>query len=76
MRTKRPYIVLSFRTTVEAMAWEKHCEAENIPGRLIPLPRELSAGCGLAWRMTPEDWQIWNSRIDPAAYDAAAAVEQ
>ena len=47
MRAKRPYIVLSFRTTVEAMAWEKHCEAEHIPGRLIPLPRELSAGCGL-----------------------------
>ena len=43
MRAKRPYIVLSFRTTVEAMAWEKHCEAEHIPGRLIPLPRELSA---------------------------------
>ena len=34
MRAKRPYIVLSFRTTVEAMAWEKHCEAEHIPGRL------------------------------------------
>ena len=39
MRAKRPYIVLSFRTTVEAMAWEKHCEAEHIPGRLIPLPQ-------------------------------------
>lgn len=76
MRAKRPYIVLSFRTTVEAMAWEKHCEAERIPGRLIPLPRELSAGCGLAWRMPPEDWQLWQNRIDPAAYDAAAAVEQ
>ena len=76
MRAKRPYIVLSFRTTVEAMAWEKHCEAEHIAGRLIPLPRELSAGCGLAWRMPPEDWQLWQSRIDPAAYDAAAVVEQ
>ena len=64
MRAKRPYIVLSFRTTVEAMAWEKHCEAEHIPG------------CGLAWRMPPEDWQLWQSRIDPAAYDAAAVVEQ
>mgnify|MGYP000146254945 CR=1 FL=1 len=57
MRAKRPYIVLSFRTTVEAMAWEKHCEAEHIPGRLIPLPRELSAGCGLAWKAEPGDRQ-------------------
>lgn len=33
MRAKRPYIVLSFRATVDAMAWEKHCLAEHIPGR-------------------------------------------
>lgn len=46
MRTKKTYIVLSFRTTVEAMAWEKHCATAQIPGRLIPLPREISAGCG------------------------------
>lgn len=76
MRAKRPYIVLSFRVTVDAMAWEKHCLAEHIPGRLIPLPRELSAGCGLAWRMLPEDWQCWRERFDPAAYDAVAQVEQ
>ena len=50
MRTKKTYIVLSFRTTVEAMAWEKHCATAQIPGRLIPLPREISAGCGLAWK--------------------------
>lgn len=47
MRAKRPYIVLSFHATVEAMAWEKHCTEANIPGRLIPLPRELSAGAAL-----------------------------
>ena len=76
MRAKRPYIVLSFGSTVAAMAWEKRCAEAGIPGRLIPLPRELSAGCGLAWRMLPEDWQTWRAHIDPAAYDAAAQVEQ
>ena len=76
MRAKRPYIVLSFRATVDAMAWEKRCLAEHIPGRLIPLPRELSAGCGLAWRMLPEDWEAWNSRLDGAGYDAATPVMQ
>ena len=76
MRAKRPYIVLSFRTTVEAMAWEKHCEAEHIPGRLIPLPRELSAGCGLAWRMPPEDWQLWqiDSLMAMSRYQEAMTV--
>ena len=74
MRVKRPYIVLSFNATVDAIAWEV-----NIPGRLIPLPRELSAGCGLAWRMLPEDWELWESRLknEPnARYNAVATVQQ
>ena len=41
MRVKRSYIVLSFRTTLEAMEWEKQCNARQVPGRLIPLPREI-----------------------------------
>ena len=53
MREKHPFIVLSFQTTVAAMEWEKRCMETGIPGRLIPLPREISAGCGLAWRMRP-----------------------
>ena len=76
MRAKRPYIVLSFGSTVAAMAWEKHCQEAEVPGRLIPLPRELSAGCGLAWRMLPEDWQLWESKLDHAAFDALAEVLQ
>lgn len=44
MRTKKTYIVLSFRTTLEAMAWEKHCATAQIPGRLNPAPTETSAG--------------------------------
>ena len=76
MRAKRPYIVLSFGSTVAAMAWEKRCAEKTIPGRLIPLPRELSAGCGLAWRMLPEEWARWECRLDRAAFDAVAEVMQ
>ena len=76
MRTKRMYIVLSFRTTLEAMEWEKQCQARQIPGRLIPLPREISAGCGLAWRMLPEDWQRWQTQLDAARFDRVSRVEQ
>ena len=76
MRAKQPYIVLSFGSTVAAMAWEKHCAEKTIPGRLIPLPRELSAGCGLAWRMLPEEWAQWKNQLDRAAFDAVAEVMQ
>ena len=56
MRTKREYVVLTFRTTTAAMAMESYCQQAQIPGRMIPVPREITAGCGLAWRMTPEDY--------------------
>ena len=49
MRKKERKLVVTFHTTSDAMALEKHCKAKNIPGRLIPVPRQLSAGCGLAW---------------------------
>ena len=76
MRVKRSYIVLSFRTTLEAMEWEKQCNARLVPGRLIPLPREISAGCGLAWRMLPEDWQSWQAELDQTQFDKVTPVEQ
>lgn len=76
MRIKRLYIVLSFHTTLEAMEWEKHCLASRIPGRLIPLPREISAGCGLAWRMLPEEWERWQTKLKDCRFDAVTTVEQ
>ena len=28
---------------------EKACKETETPGRIIPVPRAISAGCGLAW---------------------------
>ena len=49
MREKQPRFVVTFRTTAEAMAMEKQCRETGVPGRLIPLPRAISAGCGMCW---------------------------
>ena len=76
MRKKRQYIVLSFASTARAMCWVKECAARGIPGRIIPLPGEITAGCGLGWRMLPEDWEAWRPRLDGAGYDAATPVMQ
>lgn len=54
-RLRRSAIVLSFTKTTDAMAVEKYCMENNLPGRLIPIPREITAGCGLAWKAGPED---------------------
>ena len=45
MRKKELKLVVTFHTTADAMAMEKACKAEEVPGRLIPVPRVISAGC-------------------------------
>lgn len=44
---------MTFHTTAEAMAAEKILKQYNIAGRLIPVPRQISSGCGLAWSAQP-----------------------
>ena len=55
MRKKEKRLITAFYTTHDAMAFEEFCHEHSVPGRLIPLPREISAGCGLAWSAPPED---------------------
>lgn len=49
MRIKELKLVVAFHTTADAMAMERACKEKSVPGRLIPVPRSVSAGCGLAW---------------------------
>lgn len=49
MRPKTLKLVVTFHTTAAAMAMEALCKAQNLPGRLIPTSRELTADCGMAW---------------------------
>ena len=47
MRAKEERCVVTFRTTTGAMAMECSCKAAGVPGRLIPVPRTITAGCGM-----------------------------
>ena len=49
MKKKELKLVVTFHTTADAMAMEKVCREKKVPGRLIPVPRSISAGCGLSW---------------------------
>ncbi len=53
-REKLPKLVIAFPTTTAAMAMEAVCEPKQ--GRLIPIPREISGSCGLAWCAEPQ-WE-------------------
>ena len=50
MLQKKLCLEVTFDATAAAMAAEKYCLERGVPGRLIPVPREITAGCGLAWK--------------------------
>ena len=53
MRKKEERFVVTFATTTGAMAMERACQAAGLPGRLIPVPRSITAGCGMCWSAPP-----------------------
>ena len=75
MRAKSLRVVVTFHTTTAAMAMEDSCMKEGMPGRLIPVPREITAGCGLAWRMAAEDYTEQKDRLRALGLMFDRAVE-
>lgn len=54
MREKRWQLIITFSSTVQAMAMERSAQKAGLPGRLIPVPTAITAGCGLAYKAPPE----------------------
>lgn len=65
-RVKRPALVLAFASTAQAMATEKYCAEHQLPGRLIPVPKEITAGCGLAWKAEVEQEELLTKALSQA----------
>ena len=49
MISQEKRLIITFRCTTDAIAMEKSCKTLGAPGRLIPVPRSISASCGLSW---------------------------
>ena len=58
MRKQTEKCVVAFSATSAAMAMEAACSAAGLPGRLIPVPRSVTAGCGLCWAAPPESREV------------------
>ena len=54
MREKRERFVVTFPPSPGAMAMERACRDAGLPGRLIPVPRSITAGCGMCWSAPPD----------------------
>ena len=75
VREKKEYVIFTFHTTAAAMATEKLCQERNIPGRLIPAPRSITADCGMAWRAGTEDRAALEAMVAQEKLEAAGFHE-
>lgn len=57
------------------MEMEAFCRDSGIPGRLIPVPRQLSAGCGIAWRMEVAVFAQYRAEIARSKIEIEQSVE-
>lgn len=53
MIRKQERVVFTFHTATDAMAVESLCKEKSLRGRMIPVPGEITADCGLAWCAEP-----------------------
>lgn len=77
MRQKRPALVIAFDSTSQAIAAETLFQNNDPPGRMIPIPAQISAGCGLAWKAEPDQKQALLDALSNAqqGYAVCAVVE-
>lgn len=74
-RVKTEKVVVTFHTTTQAIFMEQCCRQENFPGRLIPVPRQISSGCGMAWCSPREERQKLKGLIEENGIEAEGIYE-
>ncbi len=57
-------LVAGFETTNEALFMKNFCENKKIKGELIPVPEQIGAGCGLAFRFENENFEKIKKILD------------
>ncbi|BFL48063.1 DUF3343 domain-containing protein [Lactonifactor longoviformis] len=75
MRERVLKLVITFHTTAHAMAMEQGCRERNLPGRLIPVPRAISAGCGISWCADISDRQALEGFLKDSQIEAEGVYE-
>ena len=58
MRRQRPGAGSAVAATEQARTAEARVTPRGLPGRLFPIPAQVSAGCGLAWKAETSEEQV------------------
>jgi len=70
------YYILTFENTHQAIACEKAMQNQGLPVRIIPVPTELTAGCGLALRFDEEHFTPVLEVLDMIEYVSLYKVKK
>ena len=54
MLAKEKRLLITFRNSVEVMRMQETAQSLGLPGRIIPVPSSVAAGCGLCYMAVPE----------------------
>ena len=77
MRAKSPKTVVTFASLSDVMAMEGSARELGIPGRIIPVPSQIDAGCGMAWcaEATQRNGLVTQLERHGIAYEGVYEVE-
>lgn len=70
------YYLLTFENTHKAISCEKVLQNQGFPVRIIPVPTELSAGCGLSVRFDGENYSLVSKALKTIAYTSLYRVKR
>ena len=74
-RTPRPFVVLAFGSTREALAAEEVLLDAGLSVRPVPLPRHRGGLCGIALRVPPEQEETAHAELAERGIFVAARDE-
>lgn len=57
-------LVVTFPSPMDAINFEEICEQHNIPGKLMPVPIQLTNDCGIGWVAKVEEKAIIKKFIE------------
>jgi hypothetical protein len=63
------FAVIIVYSTSHAMRIEKLLQAQNIPCKLIPVPRQISSDCGVCIRILQQDIEMARRVVEEAGIE-------
>ncbi len=57
------YCCVTFQNVHTALRFERDMKAHSLQVRLIPVPRKISATCGMAARVSLQEWEAVKTKM-------------